>query len=35
VVRPGGRGPSSVIVADGRVVVGTDTGSLVSFGLPA
>jgi outer membrane protein assembly factor BamB len=27
--------PSSVIVANGRVVVGTDTGSLVSFGLPA
>ena len=27
--------PSSVIVANSRVVVGTDTGSLVSFGLPA
>jgi outer membrane protein assembly factor BamB len=27
--------PSSVILANGRVVVGTDTGSLVSFGLPA
>jgi hypothetical protein len=27
--------PSSVIVANGRVVVGNDTGSLVSFGLPA